>query len=396
MKRKLSILTAAATVLLVLFSSCVTNAGENNGSTNVDVTGVTLNVTSKTISVNETFNLTAYVTPDNATNKNVVWSTSDANIATVDTTGFVKGVAAGTATIKVTTEDGIKEAACTVTVMANEQKVKYTVSHSFEELDGTFVIDSTKTEKLEGKLGDKTTAKALTTGITGFTAKEITQETITATTTITVYYVRKTITLSFDSDGGSTVAAITGKYGAEVKAPANPTKANTQFAGWTPTLPTTFPAEDKTYKAEWTTTYYTVKHYTQPNDGSTIRSKYTITKEEKIYAKANTKTAAKAITIEGYKAPTVSQSYVKSDNSTVVSIYYDRKSYTITFDTDGGTTIAKKTFLYDQTIKGITEPTKKGYIFAGWSPAIPAQMPAKDLSVKALWTDKGSITVTVY
>ena len=82
----------------------------------VSVTGVTLNKTSTSLYVGDTETLTATVAPDNATNKNVTWSSDDTSVATVDASGLVTAVSAGTATITVTTEDGAKTATCTVTV----------------------------------------------------------------------------------------------------------------------------------------------------------------------------------------------------------------------------------------------------------------------------------------
>lgn len=81
----------------------------------VNVTGVTLNKETTSIFVGDTETLTATVAPDNATNKAVTWSSSNENVATV-ANGVVTGVAAGTATITVTTEDGEKTASCVVTV----------------------------------------------------------------------------------------------------------------------------------------------------------------------------------------------------------------------------------------------------------------------------------------
>ena len=52
----------------------------------------------------------------NASDKNVTWSTSNKSIAIVDSSGKVKGVAKGTATITVKTKDGSKTAKCKVTV----------------------------------------------------------------------------------------------------------------------------------------------------------------------------------------------------------------------------------------------------------------------------------------
>lgn len=61
-------------------------------------------------------NLVATVLPENATNKNVIWNSDDESVAVVDENGKVTAVAAGTAVIIVTTEDGSFSAACMVTV----------------------------------------------------------------------------------------------------------------------------------------------------------------------------------------------------------------------------------------------------------------------------------------
>lgn len=68
------------------------------------------------VGANET--LTATITPSTATDKTVTYKSSDASVATVDSTGKVLGVKAGTADITVTTKDGSKTAKCTVTVTA--------------------------------------------------------------------------------------------------------------------------------------------------------------------------------------------------------------------------------------------------------------------------------------
>ncbi|TMM55901.1 T9SS type A sorting domain-containing protein [Maribacter algarum] len=72
----------------------------------VNVTGVSLDVNTLTLQEGESGTLTATVTPSEATDISVTWSSSNASIATVDTDGLVIGVIEGTATITVTTTDG--------------------------------------------------------------------------------------------------------------------------------------------------------------------------------------------------------------------------------------------------------------------------------------------------
>ena len=85
----------------------------------VNVTGITLDKTEASMIVGgETLTLTPTVAPGNATDKSVTWSSSNEAVATVSNDGVVTAVAAGTATITVTTTDGAKTATCAVTVAA--------------------------------------------------------------------------------------------------------------------------------------------------------------------------------------------------------------------------------------------------------------------------------------
>ena len=125
-------------------------------------------------------------------------------------------------------------------------------------------------------------------------------------------------TLTFDTNGGSTIAPITQDYGTAITAPADPTKTGYTFAGWTPAIPATMPAENMTIKAKWTV-----------------------------------------------------------------------NQYTLTFDTNGGSAIAPITQDYGTAITAPADPTKTGYTFAGWTPAIPTTMPAENLTVTAQWRYNG-------
>ena len=91
----------------------------------VPVTGVTLSQTTATLTVGETLSLVPTVAPDNATNTNVSWNSSNTAAATVSN-GIVTGVAAGSTTITVTTQDGNKTAQCVVNVAGGSGTVAVT------------------------------------------------------------------------------------------------------------------------------------------------------------------------------------------------------------------------------------------------------------------------------
>lgn len=83
----------------------------------IPVSGISLDKDSVILKEKESDILTATVKPDNATNKNVTWESSNPNVVTVDASGNVTAKKAGKATITVKTEDGNFEATCEVTVM---------------------------------------------------------------------------------------------------------------------------------------------------------------------------------------------------------------------------------------------------------------------------------------
>jgi hypothetical protein len=82
----------------------------------IKVTGISLSKTSTDVNEGESVTLVATITPANATDQTVTWTSSDKSVATVDKTGKVTGVVEGTTTITATTTDGAKTASCTVNV----------------------------------------------------------------------------------------------------------------------------------------------------------------------------------------------------------------------------------------------------------------------------------------
>lgn len=101
----------------------------------VSVSGVSLDVTSKTLILGETLTLTPTISPANATNKSVKWTSSDETVAKVNS-GTVTTVKPGSATITVETVDGKYKATCSVTVERKPAPPGATFYESFDLLPG--------------------------------------------------------------------------------------------------------------------------------------------------------------------------------------------------------------------------------------------------------------------
>jgi subtilase family serine protease len=85
----------------------------------VIVTGITLNVTTLLLNPTQTSQLIPTITPANASNKNINWTNSNTNVATVSNTGLVRAIGNGTAIIRSTTVDQSKVATVSVTVLTS-------------------------------------------------------------------------------------------------------------------------------------------------------------------------------------------------------------------------------------------------------------------------------------
>ena len=133
-----------------LTATCTVSVG---GASIVYVTGISLNKTSATIKPNATLTLTATVTPSDATDKTVTWSSSNPNIASVSN-GIVTGHKEGTAVI--TAEAGSKSATCTVTVSATGVATVDVTSVTLDKKSTTLKVKETVTLKATVKPDDAT------------------------------------------------------------------------------------------------------------------------------------------------------------------------------------------------------------------------------------------------
>lgn len=117
----------------------------------IPVTGISLDKTSYEMTEGDEITLIATVNPDNATNKNVTWSSSDPSVATVDN-GKVKAVKAGTATITVKPEDGNFSASCEISV-----KERDWIDLSSNESANCYIITSKGAYSFAAVVGNSST-----------------------------------------------------------------------------------------------------------------------------------------------------------------------------------------------------------------------------------------------
>ena len=194
-------------------------------------------------------------------------------------------------------------------------------------------------------------------------------------------------TISFNSNGGSTVPSITQDFATAVTAPADPTREGYTFTGWNQDVPTTIPAENVTLTAQWTINQYTITFNT--GGGSAVAA---ITQDYNTAVTAPAAPTKTGYTFAGW-TPAVPTT-IPAENVTVTA-QWQINQYTITFNTDGGTNVAAITQDYGTAVTTPADPTKTGYTFAGWTPALPATIPAEDITVKAQWTiNTYSVSIT--
>ena len=109
----------------------------------IAVKNVSLNEPTSILSVGDSETLVATISPSNATNKRVIWTSSDSSVAIVNSTGNVTAVSGGTATITVQTEDGEFTATSAVTVKGKSLKGDLILHYNMkttEEVDGQLVL----------------------------------------------------------------------------------------------------------------------------------------------------------------------------------------------------------------------------------------------------------------
>ena len=246
--------------------------------------------------------------------------------------------------------------------------VLYKVEHYLQTLEDLETYELAAIQIKSGEAGEETSAMAKT--YAGFNVLAFAQKTISenGNTVVKIFYNRKTITYTFDPNGGNwdgstEVKTVRGLYGAVIPLD-NPQRAGYNLT-WDKTMPQTFEAVNLDFTASWTArtdTKYTVKTYEQNVEGG---DNYTLLSTVEKTGTTDTTTTITASNKTGFDL-TINQANIEGDGSTIVSIYYNRKSYTITFETNGGSPIPSQQVLYGATVQMPAEPTKDNYRFYKW------------------------------
>ncbi|MBO4798524.1 MAG: leucine-rich repeat protein, partial [Candidatus Methanomethylophilaceae archaeon] len=187
-------------------------------------------------------------------------------------------------------------------------------------------------------------------------------------------------TITFDSDGGSPVESITREYGSPVSPPDNPVREGYSFAGWNPSVPQAMPAENLIVKAVWIEIVPVITTVSFDTDGgSPVES---ITQEAGTPLSPPADPVRTGYSFEGWEP---SLPAVMPGTDLKLTAKWKINSYTITFDSCGGSSVSEITGEYGSDVAPPSDPVRKGYAFSGWEPSVPSSMPAENITVKAVW-----------
>ena len=297
----------------------------------------------------------------------------------------------------------------------------YTVRHIKQLPDGSYDEANAEVETLSGKFEALAAVTAKDYGSHYPTNDAGTKQNIKIekNLTIDVKYDLDNHTLTFETNGGSTIAPVTVRHGNAVARPADPTKDKYTFIGWYADpefteeydFATVLEADKTIYaKFELTSTpigdiyvRYDVLHIKQLPDGS-----YDLANAEVEHLSAKKDTTVTAV-VKDYRAThhinvnstlskltdTAIQPYPGADGKpvyTILSVYYDLDFHTLTFDTMGGSRIDPVTVRHGNAVAKPKDPVNGGYIFDGWytdktyrTPYNFATVLTQDTTIYAKW-----------
>ena len=219
---------------------------------------------------------------------------------------------------------------------------------------------------------------------------------ITKNTTVSAQWTNNPYVVTYDANNGTVANASANvamglEYNLEI-----PTRTGYTFDGWyyngskVASSGTWSIADNVTLKAEWTAnadTTYKVEHYIEKLDGT-----YELRDTDNLAGTSDSEITPDTKNYTGFTAPKKQTVTVLSDGTLVVRYDYTRNSYTVTFESNGGSAVAPITLKYEQEYN-FAEAVRVGYTFGGWfsNAALSISIntvPANNVTLYAYWTEE--------
>ena len=351
------------------------------------VTEITLSQTSATLTEGESIALTATISPDDATDKSITWSSNNTNVATVDANGKVTAIAPGTATITATTNDGSGvKASCEVTVekkvilvsqiILNQTSATLTEGETLtltamvtpDNADNTSISWSSSNEDI-AMVSSKGKVVAMGVGTATITATANDESGVSASCEVTVIKSHYTVTYIVD---GELYHQESIKYGSTITPIESPSKEGYTFSGWSE-VPDIMPTHDITIYATFTINSYTVTF----KIGDEVISSEILEYGAAIVTPEAPEKEGHTFAGWGEVAATVPASDVTYEGSYTVNTYnvyyYVGEELVHTAEVAYGEAIPEYSY----------EPTTEGDVFVGWIGETYETMPAHDVTYTA-------------
>lgn len=382
------------------------------------ITNISLNQTDIAIEEGSRYNLYATISPENATNKEIEWISSNENIAFVGTTGTVVGISSGYCNITAKSMDGSnKSASCLVhvykpvlaeSIMLDRSSVeiikgekitlKPTVTPS-NVINTSFVWQSANPSC--AIVDDKGIVTGVNEGSTDITVTTCDGTNLSASCAVKVKRNKYQILFKVNGEIYKRDSCL---YGQQIIVPEIPTLTGHTFKEWKD-LPMTMPAYDIEVEAIFTTNTYAVTYYLDDS----FYKRDSIRFDEVINLAANPEKEGYSFSGWSKTSSTVHEGIIddldwllgggSTSNSipermpandlTLYGYFYINK-YLLIYKVDGEI-YQKDSVLYGADIVPIDAPIKQGYTFSGWQ-NVPDKMPAHDVTITGSFIDESTGT----
>ena len=205
-------------------------------------------------------------------------------------------------------------------------------------------------------------------------------------------------TVTFETNGGSTIEPITQEYGTVLNAPEDPDREHYIFAGWysdedlqTEYVFGTMPDVDFTLYAKWTAVEYNITYVLNGGENGLNPDVYTV--ESAFDFAPATKTGYTFVawyTLPDFTSAPVSSIVAGTFGNMTLYANYSINSYTISFDSAGGSAVTSITQEYNTAVSAPAAPSRNGYSFNGWlteegEAFVFDRIPAYDVALTADW-----------